>query len=81
LAQLADCVRAAGSRIAQAAARLESLRDDRDALEAQARDLAFAFAQGAALSLQTRHTDWALRHENDGAHVAAAQCFAQSIVG
>jgi alkylation response protein AidB-like acyl-CoA dehydrogenase len=80
-APLLDCARTAGSCIARAAARLESLRDDRDALEAQARDLAFAFAQGIALSLQARHADWALRRENDSGYVAAAQRFTQSLAG
>lgn len=79
-AELAPCVRAAEAAAAQAAAKLQSLANDRDTLEAQARDLAFAFARSLALSLQARHADWALRHENDGARVAAAQRFAELTV-
>ena len=75
-AELAACVQAADTRARSAAARLQSLSNDRDALEAQAREFAFAFAQSLALSLQVRHADWALRNENDGARVAAARRFA-----
>jgi len=75
-AELATCVQAADAGARNAVARLQSLASDRDALEAQARDLAFAFAQSLALSLQARHADWALRNENDCARVAAAQRFA-----
>ena len=75
-AELATCMQAAGALAHNAATRLQSLAKDRDALEAQARDLAFAFAQSLALSLQARHADWALRNENDGARVAAARRFA-----
>ncbi|HEX7917148.1 acyl-CoA dehydrogenase family protein [Rudaea sp.] len=75
-AELAACVQVADARARNAAARLQSLANDRDALEAQARDLAFTFAQSLALSLQARHADWALRNENDGARVAAARRFA-----
>jgi acyl-CoA dehydrogenase len=73
--ELASCVQIANSRIAQAVDKLESLKDDRDTLEANARDIAFAFAQGFALTLAARHADWALRVENDGAPAEAAMRF------
>ena len=76
-AELASCTRAAGALAAHAAAKLQSLANDRDTLEAQARDLAFAFARSLALSLQARHADWAVRNENDSARVSAAQRFAE----
>ena len=75
--ELASCTSQAGRLVSQTVARLQSYATDRDALEARARDLAFAFAQGFALSLQARHADWALRNENDGARVTAAQRFAE----
>ncbi len=75
-AELASCTQIAGELAEKTATKLQSLANDRDALEAQARNLAFAFAQSLALSLQARHADWALRNENDGARVAAAQRFA-----
>ena len=70
-------MQAADARSRGAAAQLQSLANDRDALEAQARELAFAFAQSLALSLQVRHADWALRNENDSARVAAARRFSE----
>jgi alkylation response protein AidB-like acyl-CoA dehydrogenase len=75
--ELAFCSKTAIALSAQAAAQLQSIAADRDALEAQARDLAFAFAQSLALSLAARHADWAQRIENDAARVASAQRFAQ----
>jgi alkylation response protein AidB-like acyl-CoA dehydrogenase len=76
-AELAPCARAAGACAAQAAAGMQALANDHDALEANARDVAFQFARSIALSLQARHADWALRNENDGARVAAALRFSE----
>ncbi|MBR0347358.1 MAG: acyl-CoA dehydrogenase family protein, partial [Rudaea sp.] len=75
--ELASAAGTAAHRAAQAAAKLQALGGDREALEAHARDLALAFAQSLALSLQTRHADWALRTEHDSARAASAQRFAE----
>jgi hypothetical protein len=52
---------------------LGSLAADRDASEARARDIAFAFAEGMALALLTRHADWASRHGDDAGSAEAAR--------
>ncbi|MFT3791374.1 MAG: acyl-CoA dehydrogenase family protein [Rudaea sp.] len=74
--ELARCAAIASSHAEHAAGKLESLRHDRDALEANARDIAFAFARGFALSLAARHADWAQRNENATAYAVSASRFA-----
>jgi len=74
-----DCASIARARVARAAAQLASLGNDSDALEAHARELAVAFAEGIASGLQVRHADWALRSESDATPLAAARHFAQQL--
>jgi len=64
---------AARAHCIDAARLLESLASDRDAAEARARDLAFAFAEGLALALLTRHADWASRDGDDAGSAEAAR--------
>ena len=49
---------------------------ERERLEAGGRELAFGLARMLALSLLTRHAEWALRAENDPRPAAAARRFA-----
>lgn len=57
--------------------RLRELASEKDAeLEANARELAFGFAQGFALSLAARHADWTLRQQHNARSMAAARRFA-----
>jgi alkylation response protein AidB-like acyl-CoA dehydrogenase len=51
---------------------------DRERMEAGARDVALGLARTLALSLLTRHAEWALRAENDPRPAAAARRFAES---
>ena len=51
---------------------------DSDRMEAGARDIAIGLARTLALSLLTRHAEWALRAENDPRPAAAARRFAES---
>ena len=51
---------------------------ERDRMEAGARDIAIGLARTLALSLLTRHAEWALRAENDPRPAAAARRFAES---
>jgi alkylation response protein AidB-like acyl-CoA dehydrogenase len=49
---------------------------ERERMEAGGRELAFGLARMLALSLLTRHAEWALRAENDPRPAAAARRFA-----
>ena len=49
---------------------------ERERIEAGGRELAFGLARMLALSLLTRHAEWALRAENDPRPAAAARRFA-----
>lgn len=62
---LRPCIRAARSLCARSAATLAELATERDALEERAREIALGFAQGLALSLLTRHADWATAQPRD----------------
>jgi alkylation response protein AidB-like acyl-CoA dehydrogenase len=73
---LVACVSAARERSARSAELLESLADDRDAIESNAREIALGFAQRAALTLLARHAQWALDIGDDAGSVAAALRFA-----
>lgn len=76
-ADLLPCARHARERSELCASQLQSLADQRDQLEANARGLAVALAEGFALSLLTRHADWAQRADNDAHSAAAARRFAE----
>jgi len=51
--------------------------NERERLEAGAREVAIGLARTLALSLLTRHAEWALRAENDPRPAAAARRFAE----
>jgi len=51
---------------------------ERERMEAGARDIAIGLARTLALSLLTRHAEWALRAESDPRPAAAARRFAES---
>ncbi len=51
---------------------------ERDRMESGARDIAIGLARTLALSLLTRHAEWALRAENDPRPAAAARRFAET---
>ena len=76
---LSDILATARERCVRAAALLDTLGADREALEANARAIALGFARGLALTMLARHADWA-SHSRDDAHTFdAAQRFASMI--
>jgi alkylation response protein AidB-like acyl-CoA dehydrogenase len=75
--ELEPCARAAR----EAATRItdwlqKASTGERERIEAGGRELAFGLARMLALSLLTRHAEWALRAENDPRPAAAARRFA-----
>jgi alkylation response protein AidB-like acyl-CoA dehydrogenase len=74
---LVACAKRAHTHAEQCAEQLQSLKNDRDTLEASARDIALGLAQSFALSLLVRHADWAQRADNDARPAAAARRFAE----
>ncbi len=75
--ELEPCARAAregATRITEWLQKASS--GERERMEAGGRELAFGLARMLALSLLTRHAEWALRAENDPRPAAAARRFA-----
>jgi alkylation response protein AidB-like acyl-CoA dehydrogenase len=75
--ELEPCARAAregATRITEWLQKASS--GERERIEAGGRELAFGLARMLALSLLTRHAEWALRAENDPRPAAAARRFA-----
>jgi acyl-CoA dehydrogenase len=75
--ELEPCARAAregATRITEWLQKASSA--ERERIEAGGRELAFGLARMLALSLLTRHAEWALRAENDPRPAAAARRFA-----
>ena len=75
--ELETCARAAregATRITEWLQKASS--GERERIEAGGRELAFGLARMLALSLLTRHAEWALRAENDPRPAAAARRFA-----
>ncbi|HEX4479726.1 MAG TPA: acyl-CoA dehydrogenase family protein [Rudaea sp.] len=77
--ELEPCARAARESATQLTEWLQKATGgDRERMEAGARDIAIGLARTMALSLLTRHAEWALRAENDPRPAAAARRFAES---
>lgn len=77
--ELESCSRAARDSATQLTEWLQKAAGgDRERMEAGARDIAIGLARTLALSLLTRHAEWALRAENDPRPAAAARRFAES---
>ena len=78
-AELESCARSARESATQLTEWLQkATAGDRERMEAGARDIAIGLARTLALSLLTRHAEWALRAENDPRPAAAARRFAES---
>ena len=76
--ELEGCLRMARDAVTRIAEWLQkATAGDREQLEAGARDVAISLARTMALSLLTRHADWAQRSENDPRPTAAARRFAE----
>ena len=77
--ELEPCARMARESATQLTEWLQkATAGDRERMEAGARDIAIGLARTLALSLLTRHAEWALRAENDPRPAAAARRFAES---
>jgi acyl-CoA dehydrogenase len=76
--ELAPCARAAREAATKITEWLQKASaSERERIEAGAREVAFGLARTLALSLLTRHAEWALRAENDPRPAAAARRFAE----
>jgi alkylation response protein AidB-like acyl-CoA dehydrogenase len=76
--ELEGCLRMSRDAVTRIAEWLQKATSgDREQLEAGARDVAISLARTMALSLLTRHADWALRSESDPRPTAAARRFAE----
>ena len=77
--ELESCAKAARDSATQLTEWLQKAAGgERDRMESGARDIAIGLARTLALSLLTRHAEWALRAENDPRPAAAARRFAES---
>jgi hypothetical protein len=77
--ELESCARVARESATQLTEWLQKATGgERERMEAGARDIAIGLARTLALSLLTRHAEWALRAENDPRPAAAARWFAES---
>jgi alkylation response protein AidB-like acyl-CoA dehydrogenase len=75
--ELEPCARAARDAATRITEWLQKASTgERERIEAGGRELAFGLARMLALSLLTRHAEWALRAENDPRPAAAARRFA-----
>src|SRR5450432_38870 len=76
--ELEPCARAAREAATKITEWLQKASaSERERIEAGAREVAFGLARTLALSLLTRHAEWALRAENDPRPAAAARRFAE----
>lgn len=76
--ELEGCLRTARDAVTRIAEYLQkATAGEREQLEAGARDVAVSLARTLALSLMTRHADWAQRVESDPRPTAAARRFAE----
>ena len=76
--ELEGCLRVARDAVTHIAEYLrKATSGDREQLEAGARNIAVSLARTLALSLLTRHADWALRSEKDPRPAAAAHRFCE----
>lgn len=78
-ADLLACTQAARERVERVGAALQSLADDRDALEANAREIALGLSENFSLSLLLRHADWSRLVETDEMPAATTLRFSELI--